>query len=180
MFNSELFLQGLLHLLMGIGIGVLGIYIAAWLIMKILGIHDFQKQVNQGNLSVAILGVSAMVAMALIISNAVQTTFALVGLLADHITIINILKIISYACIYLLVSFIVGANILVLGAKVFTRITKHIDEIQAIKDNNIAASLLLSTVLIVLALMASPGLEAMLTGLLPLPVLQADQLPIIQ
>ncbi len=175
--NQELLVQGLLNLFVGVAVAILGIYLAAWLIMKILGIQNFQEKIGEGNLAVATLGAAAIISVALIMGNAVDAIFELVGLIAGNISAGNIITVIFYAFVYMSVSLVVGVFVLLLGAKVFTSMTKKIDEIKAIEENNVSAALLLGAVLIVLALMASPGLHASLTGLLPLPELQLDQFP---
>ena len=174
--DQELLIQGILYLTVGVAVAAAGIFLAAWFIMKVLGIKEFQKKLSEGNIAVAILGTSAIVAIALIMGKAVGVIFDLVALISQSPNIENIAKVLGYSVGYIIVALLVGGMVLGMGAKIFTRMTKDINEIEAIENNNIAAALVLGAVFLVLALMALPGLGATLEGLLPLPELPKNQI----
>jgi uncharacterized membrane protein YjfL (UPF0719 family) len=69
----------------------------------------------------------------------------------------------------------VGAAALAIGAFLFSRLTRGVDEIAQIRKGNVAPAIVLGTVMVVIALMVAPGLETALDGLLPLPTLARDE-----
>ncbi len=71
----------------------------------------------------------------------------------------------------------VDAAAIAIGAFLFNfnRLTRDVEEIEEIKKGNVAPALVLGAVLVVLALVAAPGLETALDGLLPLPTLARDE-----
>ncbi|MCO4763493.1 MAG: DUF350 domain-containing protein, partial [Myxococcales bacterium] len=64
--------------------------------------------------------------------------------------------------------------VLAFGTGVFSRLTRGVDELQEIREGNVAPALVLAAVMVVLALLAAPGLQMALDGLLPLPELGRD------
>ena len=49
------------------------------------------------------------------------------------------------------------------------RLTKDLDELKEIKENNIAVSIYLSIIIIALALLLEPGIRTILDALIPFP-----------
>ena len=64
-----------------------------------------------------------------------------------------------------------GSALLAIGVWIFNFLTPGIDEVAAVRAGKIAPALVLGAILITLALLAAPGLEAILSGLVPYPQL---------
>ena len=83
-------------------------------------------------------------------------------------------KLALFALLHVAVSLGVGTGVLGLGVLLFDRMTPGLDELAEVRRGNLACALLLSAILVVLALLTGPGLQAALDGLIPFPRLPAD------
>ena len=68
-------------------------------------------------------------------------------------------------------SLAVGTGLLWLGVWIFDRLTPGIDEVALVRAGKLGPAVVLGAILITLALLAAPGLEALLSGLIPYPQL---------
>lgn len=75
------------------------------------------------------------------------------------------------------IALLVGAVVIALGTALFNRLTKGVDEMREVRAGNAAPALVLAAVIVVLALVTAPGLRTTLDGMLPIPELQRDVLP---
>ncbi|HYO71095.1 MAG TPA: DUF350 domain-containing protein, partial [Archangium sp.] len=66
---------------------------------------------------------------------------------------------------------LVGTGVLALGMLLFDRITPGVDELAEVRRGNVALALVLAAILLVLAWLTAPGLQAALNGLIPFPEL---------
>ena len=81
------------------------------------------------------------------------------------------LWIVAYALGLTSASLLIGAAVIVSGVRAAIHLTPDLDEIEEIVSGNIACAIILVAVIVVLALLVREGLDTMLTGFLPLPVL---------
>jgi uncharacterized membrane protein YjfL (UPF0719 family) len=70
---------------------------------------------------------------------------------------------------HIILAGIVALGAIYLGLHVFMRLTKDLDELKEIKENNIAVSIYLSVIIIALALLLEPGIRTILDALIPFP-----------
>jgi uncharacterized membrane protein YjfL (UPF0719 family) len=80
-------------------------------------------------------------------------------------------KLLAVAVLHVGLSLGVGVAVLAVGILMFDRMTPGIDELAEVRQGNVAAALILSAILVVLALLTAPGLQAALNGLIPFPQL---------
>ncbi|MRG96315.1 DUF350 domain-containing protein [Polyangium spumosum] len=80
-----------------------------------------------------------------------------------------------YGLSHVALSLAVGALAIAVGTFLFVRVTRGVDELAEIRKGNVAPALVLGAVMVVIALVAAPGLETALDGLLPLPELARDE-----
>ncbi len=176
--NSTYFFLGLGKVTFGMLVAVLGVFLATRILGRALGIRDLDKELAGGNTAAGVLSASAIVSLGILAQHAVVATFSAMDLAyRDRAFEPQMLAaFFIYGLAHVLTSFLIGIGVLLLGKRVFARLTKGIDEIAEIKRGNVAPALVLGGVVVVLALMTAPGLEMALTGLLPLPTLGRDEL----
>jgi uncharacterized membrane protein YjfL (UPF0719 family) len=176
--NLNLFLVGLGKVFFGLLVAAVGIFIATRLLGRMLKFGKIDDELARGNLAAAALVASAVVSLGLLAQHAVIATFSAMDL-AFHGQAMNptvIVTFVIYGLAHVVVAFIIGCLVLVLGAGIFNRLTKGVDELAEVRKGNLAPALVLGAVLIVLAIMTAPGLEMALNGLLPLPTLARDEM----
>ncbi|MFK7898121.1 MAG: DUF350 domain-containing protein [Myxococcota bacterium] len=168
-------LIGLAKLVFGVFVGVVGISVAARLTARLSGFDRLDDGLRAGNVAVGISVAGSIVAMGILVQHAVSGTFGALDLLlhaSDQGG--GAAWIFLYAAVHVVVALGAGAAIVVIGIRVFVRLTPEVDEISEIHDGNVASALVLASVLIVMALLAQQGMETLLDGLLPLPTLGRD------
>lgn len=176
--NLTLFLIGLGKILFGIVVGAAGVFLASRVLGRLLRWGEADEELKRGNLAVAALGAAGLYALGLLAQHAVSATFAAMDLMyrGKRLEAPMIGKFALYGLIHVGVSLAVGAGALAVGAWIFNRLTRGVDELAEIRKGNMAPALVLGAVIVVMALVAAPGLETALDGLLPLPTLERDEM----
>lgn len=176
--NGSLLVFGLAKAAFGIFVGAVGIYVAARVLHRLLGSGASDADTRSGNLAVGVLKAGSLVALGILFQHPVSATFNAFDLLYRDrsLTLVAVRRVATYASIHLSLAIVVGAAVLAFGTWLFTRLTRNVDEIAEIRKGNVAAAVVLASVMVVLALMTAPGLENALEGLLPLPPLGRDQM----
>ena len=174
--NADIFWAGLAHVTFGLVTALVMITLVAQLLGRLVGWGDIRQQVTAGNAAAGILYGGALLALGILVQRAVSATFTAMDLLYRGATVhlgifVDFLR---YALGHVGISMLIGAIVLAVGARGFDRLTVGIDEFAEVKNGNVAAAIVLACVLIVVALLVSPGLSTMLDGLLPFPDLARD------
>ena len=175
--HSTLLLIGVIKVVFGLLVGVAGVLLASRVMIRLLKLGNTDEALKQGNTAVAILQASGMISLGILGQRTVTTSFSALDLMAQGNTFDGVIlgKFAGYALAHLVISLTIGAIAMAVGAIVFNRMTPGIDEVEEIKKANIGAAIVLSAVIVVMALLAAPGLQTALDGLLPLPVLGRDE-----
>ncbi len=178
--NRSLFLVGFGKLAFGVLIGAFGIFFGLRVVGKLLRMQHEERALAEGNNAVGVLHASCMIALGLLVQPAVQASFDAMDLLYRGQTLAlsgggaMLGRFAMYAVLHVGTALVVGAGVVALGVFVFNRLTKEVDELAEIRRGNVAPALALGAVLVMMAMMAAPGLRTMLDGLLPLPELPRD------
>lgn len=177
--HQALFVVGVAKLVFGVFVGAFGVYFALRVVSRLLKERSTEQDLANGNAAVGVLQAACLISLGLLVSPAVQATFDAMDLLyrGQAIGAGMLGKFAFYAFLHVGTALIVGAGVIALGTFLFNRLTKEVDEIEEVRKGNIAPALTLGAVLIVMALMSAPGLRTVLDGLLPLPELPRDSLP---
>jgi uncharacterized membrane protein YjfL (UPF0719 family) len=175
--TPSLALIGIGKVLFGILVGAAGIFCASRLLRRILRWSDGDAELQRGNVAAAALEGSALLAFGLLVQHAVSSTFSAMDLMyrGQPIAAPMLLRFGVYGLVHAGVSLLVGTGALAIGAWVFVRLTRGVDEIAEVRKGNLAPALVLGAVMVVMALVTAPGLQTALDGLLPLPKLDRDE-----
>jgi uncharacterized membrane protein YjfL (UPF0719 family) len=173
----SLFLFGLAKVVFGIVVGGLGIFVASRLLRKLMKRGASDDALRSGNVADAVLEAAALIAFGVVGQHAVTATFSAMDLMyrGHELELFMLTRFAFYALVHVGVSLFAATGSLAIGTWFFNRLTRGIDEMAEVKKGNVAPALVLGAVLIVMALMTSPGLQSVLDGLLPLPTLGRDE-----
>jgi uncharacterized membrane protein YjfL (UPF0719 family) len=176
--HSTLFAIGIAKLVFGIVVGAAGIFVASRLLGRLIRWGGSDDEIRRGNVAVAILEASALVAFGLLVQRAVGSTFAAMDLMyrGRELAPPMLGRFLLYGLGHAGVSLLAGVGALAAGTWIFGRLTRGVDELAEVRKGNLAPALVLGAVMIVMALVAAPGLETALDGLLPLPTLARDEM----
>ncbi|MFY1830540.1 DUF350 domain-containing protein [Myxococcus fulvus] len=170
--DFTLFVVGLIKVVLGGLVAALGIWLALRGLSRILGSRP-EEELRQGNVAAGLVHASSLVSLGLLVQHAVQATSDAVDLVvrAPLFQWSMVPGLVAVAALHVGLSLIVGVTVLALGILLFDRMTPGIDELAEVRKGNVAAGLILSAILLVLALLTAPGLQAALNGLIPFPQL---------
>jgi len=135
-------------------------------------------ELRRGNVATAVLEAAALLSFGILVQHAVSTTFSAMDLTYHgHEPSPPMLgRFALYGLLHVSISLIVGTGALAIGTWIFGRLTRGVDELAEVRKGNVAPALVLGAVMVVMALVTAPGLQTALDGLLPLPVLDRDEL----
>lgn len=156
----------------GLLVGIVGITTSARLIKRAIGLADINALIKAQNVAVGLSLSAAIIAMGMLVEPAVSRTFNALDLIqhtAQNWT--DVLWIVAYALGLTSASLLIGAAVIVSGVRAAIQLTPDLDEIEEIVSGNMACAIILVAVMVVLAFLVREGLDTMLTGFLPLPVL---------
>ncbi|WP_375767587.1 DUF350 domain-containing protein [Archangium gephyra] len=168
--NLLLVAVGLSKVVFGGLVAALGIWLAFRGLNRLLG-TDPTVDLRQGNVAAGIVHAASLLALGLLVHNAVNATFDAVDLTfrGPSIEPAALVRLTFFALTHVGVALLVGTGVLALGVLLFDRITPGIDELAEVRRGNVALALVLAAILLVLALLTAPGLQATLNGLIPFP-----------
>lgn len=174
--NTSLLLFGLAKAAFGIVLGAFGIFLAARILHRLLGSGATETALEENNLGMGVFKAGSIVAVGILFRAPVNATFGAMDLLYNGRglgrTALRAFS--TYAALHFAVSTVVAAFVLAAGGLLFTKLTRGVDEMKAIREGKVAPAMMLAAVLIVLALLTAPGLQTALDGLLPLPTMGRD------
>jgi uncharacterized membrane protein YjfL (UPF0719 family) len=168
--NLLLVAIGLSKVVFGGWVAALGIWLAFRGLNRLLG-TDPTVDLRQGNVAAGIVHAASLLALGLLVHNAVNATFDAVDLTfrGPSPESSALVRLTVFALMHVSVALLVGTAVLALGVLLFDKITPGIDELAEVRRGNVALALVLAAILLVLALLTAPGLQAALNGLIPFP-----------
>lgn len=175
--NASLLMFGLAKAAFGIVVGACGIFAAARTLHRLIGFGKTDGGVKAGNEALGVMKAGSLIALGLLLQHAVRATFDALDLLyqGHDVSLRALRSVLVYGLMHVSLSIVVGALVLALGTWLFTKLTRGVNELEEIRKGNVAPAVVLAAVMVVLALMTSPGLQTALDGLLPLPELARDE-----
>jgi len=174
--NTALFLIGVAKLGFGVLVAAFGIFFGLRVIHRLLKQEGADQALAAGNAALGVMQASCLVSLGLLVQPAVQASFDAMDLLyrGQRLAPAMFARFAMYGLLHVGTALIVGAVVITIGIRIFVRLTSEVDELAEIRKGNIAPALALAAVIVVMSLLASPGVRSILDGLLPLPELPRD------
>lgn len=169
--NSKLTLLAIIEILTALSMGV-AILAATYLLLKYIGKKRYD--INENNQAFGIFTASVLFSVGYMVSSVIHPLLSLFRILStkDDDTFHLLISFIGYGAVYILLAFIVALLVCFLGALIYNYITP-IDEIQELKNNNLAVALVVGSIIVTLSLMTHDGVELLIESFIPYP----DQYP---
>lgn len=169
--NLILFLTGLLQVGLSLVLGVLFIYGAYRMFYHAIVKLDDVKTLESNNIAVAILNASIIISLIVIIKNSIDPAVTIFSntLRSPNSSAKDFLITALLIFVQIVVAGIVAFCSIYLAIKFFTWLTKDLNEIEEIKKNNIAVSIVMAFVVFSIALLINSGIETLLDSLVPFP-----------
>lgn len=162
--NSKLTLLALIEILSALSLGV-AIMAATYLLLKYLGKKRYD--INHTNQAFGIFMASILFSVGYLVSGVIQPLLSLFRILSTKENVSNLLvAFIGYGAIYILTAYVVALLVCLLGMVIYNYLTP-IDEIQELKNNNIAVALVVGSIIVTLSLMTRGGVELLIESFIP-------------
>lgn len=166
--NGALLAAGAVKLFIGIGLGGLGVVLAWKVLSRLLGSGDGAALVD--NPAAGVVHGSALVSLGLLVRQVLTALFDTLDVFLLRGDFVKTLpRVLLLGGLHIGLALGLGTALLVLGVWLFNRLTPGIDEVEAVRAGKLGPGLVLGAILITLAMLAAPGLEALLSGLIPYP-----------
>lgn len=164
--NSKLTLLALIEILSALSLGV-AIMAATYLLLKYLGKKRYD--INHTNQAFGIFMASVLFSVGYLVSGVIQPLLSLFRILSTRESLSTLLiSFIGYGGIYILTAYVVAILVCLLGMLIYNYLTP-IDEIQELKNNNIAVALVVGSIIVTLSLMTRGGVELLIESFIPYP-----------
>lgn len=164
--NQQLFTLSLLEIFLFIVIAVVIFYVS-YSMLRLL----FFKSVNLkgDNLAFSIFTAGNILSTGMILSEILPSITNMLRLSAQQDSEIALSTIVQYSSLYLLIGFlsavIINASVFLL----FSVLTRGINEFQAIKENNLAVSIVVVSTLVSITLIVKESIALLVGSLIPYP-----------
>ena len=171
--NYIIFFSGILYTILSLFIAVTFIFITIKFLKQIHKNIIQNVTVSIDNIAVSLYVSSSIFSVGWVMRDSIEpaiTSFNL-ALRSPSTDIINYLIIFGIMILQIVVPGILSFGFIVIGLIIFQKMTKDINEMNEIINNNIALAILLSTIIIVLVLFIQPGIRMTMDGLIPFPKL---------
>lgn len=167
--NTKLVLLSLLELGIGILLGVVVLYLAYWILSRVV----FKRHnIKKDNIAYAILVSAVLFAVGHIMEGAIDPIANVIRQLTSAYEEVGqiFLESLKYIIIFVVISMGLALMINVIAVKLFMMLTQ-VDEFEEIADNNLAPALVTGTISIVISLFAKAPAIQLMEALIPYPEL---------
>lgn len=164
-------ITGFAQVVLSLLVGVLFIYLAYRIFMKLTRNIDEMVEIKQNNVSVGILLGAVILAVSMQMVTAVETSIEVLNttLRSTDVGAWHYIKNALIMLGHIVISGLVSLFGVYFAMQIFMWMTKDLDEMAEIKKNNIAVAIVIGVIIIAFALLLRPGIQNILDGLIPFP-----------
>ena len=165
--NSKLTLLAIIEILSALSMGV-AILATTYLLLKYIGKKRYG--IEENNQAFGIVTAAILFSVGYMVSSVIHPLLSLFRIIStkSNDTFDLIFSFVGYGAIYISIAFVVALVVCWLGMVIYNYITP-IDEIQELKNNNLAVALVVGSIVITLSLMTHDGVELLIESFIPYP-----------
>jgi uncharacterized membrane protein YjfL (UPF0719 family) len=178
--DISLLAAGVLQLILSLFIGLVFIYAGFKFFHKRIKAINEIEELKKNNIAVAILNASIILALVIMVKNAVEpaiTVFSM-AIRNPNASYISFIQMAGIMLVQIIVAGLIAYISIYIAINLYTHLTKEIDELSEIKNNNIAVSIVLGIVIISISLLMQQGIKSILDALIPFPSLSLKDIGI--
>lgn len=169
--DLSLLLAGTIQLLLSLVIAIVFIYSGFRFFHKRIKSINEIEELKKNNIAVAILNASIILALVIMVKNAIEPAITVFSMTLRNptATINSFLQMAGIMLVQIIVAGIIAYIAIYIAINLYMHLTKDIDELAEIKNNNIAVSIVLGIVIISISLIMQQGIKSILDALIPFP-----------
>lgn len=167
--NIKFFTLASVHLITSLIVGVVFLYLTFVIVRQFF--RRRKLQIETTNVAFGIFAAAIMFTMGYILSGVFEPAMATANILMKGNPAIGIFisQYMKYMGLFLLFGALTTGLVILTAIKVFDLFTASIDELKEISQNNISVSIVLSTMIIVVAILAKPSIVMLVEAIVPYP-----------
>jgi uncharacterized membrane protein YjfL (UPF0719 family) len=171
--DLSLLIAGILQLILSLLVGITFIYAGFKFFHKRIKQINEIEELKKNNIAVAILNASIILSLVIMVKNAIEPAITVFSLTLRNpdATINSFLQTALIMFIQIILAGLISYIAIYLAINLYTHLTKDIDEIAEIKNNNIAISIVLGVVIVAISFLMQQGIKSILDALIPFPTI---------
>ena len=169
--NLILLITGLVQIALSLLVSVFLVYFTSKIFRKLItGINE-TEELKRNNISVAILNGSIILALIIVVKESIDSSITIFAntLRNPNAGFSIYLESALIMLGHIILGGVIGFTAIYLALQIFMWLTKDLDELKEIKENNIAVGILLGIIIVSIALLLQPGIVTVLDSLIPFP-----------
>lgn len=166
-----LLITGIVQIALSMVIGIFFIFFASKVFHKLTSGINENEAFKENNIAVAVLNGSIILSLILVVKNSVDSAITIFSnTLRTHGTDLSVYFETGLIMLgHIVLAGIIAFSAIYIAMQIFLWLTKDLDEMKEIKNNNIAVSIVLGIIIISIALILQPGIKTVLDALIPFP-----------
>lgn len=166
-----LLITGIVQIFLSLLIAVTLVYLSSKIFRKMISGINETEELKKNNVAVAILNGSIVLALILVVKKSIESAITIFGnILRNPDAVLS--SYIQSALImlgHILLGGIIAFTSIYAALQIFIWLTKDLDELKEIKENNTAVGILLGIIIVSMALLLQQGVDTILNSLIPFP-----------
>jgi uncharacterized membrane protein YjfL (UPF0719 family) len=169
--NLILFITGIVQIALSLIIAIFLIYFTSKVFRKLITDINETEELRNNNISVAILNGSIILALILVIKKSIDSSITIFGntLRNPDAVLSTYLDSALIMLGHIVLGGVIAFTTIYISLRIFMWLTRDLDELKEIKENNIAVGVLLGIIIVSIALLLQPGIVTVLDSLIPFP-----------
>jgi len=163
----ELFYLALIQIIISIVLAIVIFFISYKILIKIFNLEE--SEFNNDNLALSIFFSGIIFSVGYLLSGIIPSIINAIQLIKAHSDGNLFVEVLKYSSMCLFIGFLAISILQISSFLLVKTMTKHIKEVEQLKQNNLAVSILLVSILISITLIASDSLIFLLETFLPQP-----------
>jgi uncharacterized membrane protein YjfL (UPF0719 family) len=166
-----LLITGIVQVFLSLLIAVTLVYLSSKIFRKMItGINE-TEELKKNNVAVAILNGSIVLALVIVVKKSIESAITIFGntLRNPEAELSSYLNSALIMLGHILIGGIIAFTSIYTALQIFVWLTKDLDELKEIKENNTAVGILLGIIIVAMALLLQQGVDTILNSLIPFP-----------
>lgn len=166
-----LLLTGIVQVLLSLIIAVTLVYLSSKIFRRLITGISEADELRKNNVSVAILNGSIILALILVVKKSIESAITIFGntLRNPEAVFTSYVQSALIMIGHIILGGMIAFTTIYTALQIFMWLTKDLDELKEIKENNIAVGILLGIIIVSMALLLQPGVDTILNSLIPFP-----------
>jgi uncharacterized membrane protein YjfL (UPF0719 family) len=166
-----LLVTGVVQVILSLIIAVTLVYISSKIFRRLISGINEADELKKNNVAVAILNGAIILALILVVKKSIESAITIFGntLRNPDAVLSSYIQSAMIMIGHIILGGMIAFTTIYTALQIFMWLTEDLDELNEIKENNTAVGILLGIIIVSMALLLQPGVDAILNSLIPFP-----------